>query len=68
MSNRPPSGHMVYWRYRDHTAKDYRFGYVTYVSGHDLIRMGRWNGDSIGGPVVSCNDIEWVPYTDHLRS
>lgn len=35
---RPPSGSMVYWRQKG--ALDWHFGYVTYESGHDLIRMG----------------------------
>lgn len=59
--NRPPPGSMVYWRFRGQGA--YRFGYCTYAGGHDLLRMGRWNGDSAGGPVVSINDIEWRRYS-----
>lgn len=58
--NRPPSGHMVWWRAKG--AVEWRFGYVTYVSGHDMIRMGRWNGDTTGGAVVSSADIEWKEY------
>lgn len=60
MASRPPSGSMVYWRAKN--ALDWFFGYVTYESGHDLVRMGRWNGDSMGGRVVSASDIEWKPY------
>ncbi len=60
--NRPPSGSMCWWRYLVAYA-DWRFGYCTYESGHDMIRMGRWNGDKSGGSVVSVNDIEWRPYT-----
>ena len=55
--SRPPSGSMVWWRFIGE--KPYRFGYCTYVSGHNLIRMGRWAGDTVGGPVVDANDIEW---------
>lgn len=51
---------MVYWRFCDQG--EYRFGYCTYAGGHDLLRMGRWNGDTAGGSVVSINDIEWRPY------
>lgn len=59
---------MVYWRFKSKVGGyEYRFGYVTYISGHNMIRMGRWNGDTTGGPIVDCNEIEWQPYTDHLR-
>ena len=54
---RPPSGSMVWWRFNGSPA--WTFGYVTYVKGYDMIRMGHWNGDSTGGKVVSINDIEW---------
>lgn len=57
---RPPSGAMVLWRAKG--TLGWRFGYVTYVSGHDLIRLGRWNGDTTGGHIVSCSDIEWRKY------
>ncbi len=60
--NRPPSGSCVYWRFCTHENVSWRFGYVTYVSGYDLIRMGFWNGDSTGGPVVSASEINWRPY------
>ncbi|AGS81059.1 hypothetical protein [Caulobacter phage Cr30] len=63
--NRPPPGSMCYWRYNN--SKEWKFGYCTYVSGYDMIRLGRWNGDDIGGPVVSISDIEWKEYKDHLR-
>jgi hypothetical protein len=43
-------------------ALEWRFGYCTYVSGPNMIRMGFWNGDSTNGPVVSIGDIEWKPY------
>lgn len=56
----PPPGTMVYWRFK--TDKQWRFGYCTYASGHSLLRMGRWNGDAVGGTVVSVADIEWRPY------
>lgn len=48
---------MCYWRQRG--ALEWRFGYCTYVSGHDLIRMGSYNGDTTGGRIVSIDDIEW---------
>lgn len=55
---RPPSGSMVYWRLKSERGA-YRFGYVTYVSGPGLVRMGLWNGDDTNGPVVDAFDIEW---------
>lgn len=61
--NRPRSGSMVWWRFKSE-AKAYDFGYVTYVEGPNLIRMGRWNGDTIGGQVVDIADIEWKPYRE----
>ena len=58
--NRPPPGSMVYWSAKN--AVEWRFGYCTYVSGSDMVRMGRWNGDTTGGSVVSIGDIQWKPY------
>ena len=55
--SRPPSGSMVWWRKRGGLA--WHFGYVTYVHGDELIRMGSYNGDTSGGSVVSIADIEW---------
>jgi hypothetical protein len=57
--NRPPSGSMVYWRFQSEAPCEWKFGYVTYAKGCNLIRMGRWNGDSTGGPIVSTSEIEW---------
>lgn len=63
MQNRPPPGSMVWWRpLGPMESVEWKFGYCTYVQGHDMVRMGRWNGDNSSGPVVSCNDIEWKPY------
>ena len=58
--NRPPSGSMVYWRGKGQL--EWRFGYVTYVSGYNMVRMGPWNGANDRGPVVDSNEIEWRPY------
>jgi hypothetical protein len=52
---------MVYWRFKS-AGGAWTFGYATYASGCDLLRMGRWNGDTSGGTVVSAFDIEWRPY------
>lgn len=60
--NRPPSGSMVYWRFRAAVPCPWRFGYATYEKGHDLIRMGSYNGDTTGGAVVSASEIEWQTY------
>ncbi len=59
---RPPSGSMVWWRFKKNVPSSWTFGYVTYESGHDLVRMGRWNGDTMGGSVVSAYEIEWKEY------
>ena len=61
MSSRPPSGRMVYWRFRKNVPGPWEFGYVTYTyeKGHELLRMGRYNGDSSGGKIVSGSEIEW---------
>lgn len=58
--NRPSPGSMVYWRPRGTVS--WLFGYCTYESGYNMIRMGRWNGDITGGQVVDIADIEWLPY------
>lgn len=60
MSSRPPSGSMVYWRKKG--GFNWLFGYCTYVSGPNLIRLGRWNGDTVGGYIVSASEIEWKDY------
>ncbi len=52
---------MVWWRFKTTQPTAYRFGYVTYES-RNLIRMGRWNGDTYGGTVVDGAEIEWRPY------
>ena len=58
--SRPHSGQMVYWRPKG--SFEWRFGYVTNVSGYSLIRMGLWAGDNSRGPVVDANEIEWRKY------
>lgn len=59
-SNRPPSGSMVYWR--PNNSIQWKFGYCTYVHGANLIRLGTYNGDTMGGSIVSAFDIEWKHY------
>jgi len=61
MSSRPSSGMMVYWRFKQEAPTPWKFGYVRYIN-ENMIRMGRWNGDSVDGPVVSVNEIEWREY------
>jgi hypothetical protein len=58
MTTRSPPGSMVLWRFNGE--KEYRFGYCTYVESYNIIRMGRYNGDTIGGSIVDINDIEWI--------
>ena len=62
MVGRPPPGTMVWWRFKSPEPRDYRFGYCTYAQGQDLVRMGSWNGDTMGGAVVSASEIEWKEY------
>ena len=50
---------MCYWRFKND--KEWRFGYCTHESG-GLYRMGRWNGDTSGGVVVDCSEVEQRPY------
>ena len=57
------NGGMVYWRFKRDTPCEWRFGYTTNMP-HGLIRMGRWNGDTTGGVVVSKGEIEWKPWTN----
>ena len=59
-TSRPPSGSMVLWRLKDKPF--WHFGYCTYISGPNLIRLGLWNGDTMNGPIVSAFDIEWKEY------
>ena len=63
MANRPPSCTMVYWRFKKNTPCPWVLGYVTYVQGHDLVRMGAYNGDNTHGNVVSSSEIEWKAFT-----
>jgi len=57
---KPSSGSMVYWRFKGGNA--YRFGYVTYTDNPNIIRLGNWNGDSMGGVLADYAEIEWSPY------
>lgn len=57
----PPSGTMVYWRFKKTTPGPWVFGYVTYLN-NGLIRMGYWNGNSHSGPIVDPKEIEWKEY------
>lgn len=61
MSIRPPSGTMVYWRFRAKAPCEWVFGYVT-ILNDGMLRMDTHNGDSIGGTVVRESEIEWVKY------
>lgn len=63
MATRPSPGSMVYWRFRRDVPCEWRFGYCTYEHGHDLIRMGAYNGDTTRGAVVSISEIEWKLYS-----
>ena len=54
----PFFGTNVYWRFKGEKA--YRYGYPIQVD-NQLVRMGRWNGDTHGGTVVEMKDIEVKP-------
>lgn len=60
--SRPPSGSMVWWRFRAHAPCAWRFGYCTYLSGQSMIRLGAYNGDTTYGSVVDADEIEWKEY------
>jgi hypothetical protein len=60
---------MIYWRPRSlcrcgeqMRENQWQFGYVTYLNDPDLIRLGSWNGDTMGGQIMSASGIEWRPY------
>lgn len=44
-----------YWRFKGEKA--WRYGYATQAE-KGLYRMRRWNGDTMGGPLVDPHDIE----------
>ena len=54
-------GMMVYWRFKAQGG-GWRFGYTSAVGTSDLVRMGNWNGDTMGGAVVAVSEIEWKEY------
>ena len=65
----PEAGRMYYWRIKPLCRSadsirnnEWRFGYCTQLSDYDLIRMGRWNGDTMDGSIVSRNEIEVREY------
>ena len=62
MTSRPPPGSMVYWRFKRSEPSSWTFGYVTYVASYNMIRMGRYNGDSMNGTIVDVDEIEWREY------
>lgn len=59
--NKPPSGSMIWWRFKSTNPTQFTFGYCSYLSGN-LIRLGSYNGDIFGGRVVDYTEIEWRPY------
>ena len=48
-------GVSCYWRFKGEKA--YRYGYPTMLK-NGLVRMGAWNGDTVGGVVVDPKEIE----------
>jgi len=66
---KPPPGTMVYYRLQslirspnEIRDNEWRFGYCTWLADPDLIRMGRWNGDNVGGSILSVEEVVWRPY------
>lgn len=66
---KPNSGEMYYWRIKplcrsadSVRGNEWRFGYCTHLSDPGLIRMGRWNGDTMGGSILSVEEIETREY------
>ena len=60
--SRPPSGSMIYWRFKAKAPCAWTFGYVTYLSA-GLLRMGSFNGDTSHGHIVDESEIEWKRYS-----
>lgn len=52
---------MVYWRFKRDVPGPWYFGFRTQLTGN-LVRMGLWNGDTHGGPIVDSTEIEIRPY------
>ena len=61
--SRPPTGSMIYWRYKKDVPGPWQFGFTTYLSDSTLMRMGNFNGDTAGGNIVSVDEIEWKEYS-----
>lgn len=57
----PPMGSMVYWRFKRKEPGRYHFGYVSRAGS--MLRMGSWNGDTMGGTIVDPVEIEWKEYS-----
>jgi hypothetical protein len=49
-------GQPVWWRFKN-GVREWRYGWPT-DSGHGLIRMGLYFGDTLSGPIVSHEDVE----------
>lgn len=58
-ARRPPSGSSVLWR--PNGSIEYRYGYCTYERSYNIVRLGRWVGDTVGGSVADIADIDWMP-------
>lgn len=50
---------MCYWRFKGQL--EWRFGYCT-LERNNLYRMGRWNGDTMGGTIIDPFDVETRDY------
>lgn len=60
--SQPPPGTMIYWRFKRNAPGAWKFGYVSHTARSDMLRMGNWNGDTMGGSLVDPTEIEWREY------
>jgi hypothetical protein len=58
------SGSMIHWRFKPELGRslEWRFGWVAERMGSGLVKLGRYNGDTMNGVVVSEAEVEWKPY------
>lgn len=56
---------LTWWRFKGD--REWKLGYVTQMQSGQMIRIGNYNGDTMGGRVVEEFDVEFKKYTEHLR-
>lgn len=60
----PVFGTKIYWRFKGDKA--WKYGYPI-KEDKGLVRMGRWHGDTVGGPVVDLKEIEVKEWSQWLH-